>query len=353
MIPARAVLDPELTVSLPAHLTAATDMDALTHNIESLTAPVFHPMCDGIAVKGIEFAAKYLEKAVKDPSGIEVRGLFEEKYGKKGVSVMQCGAACETLVKYASVSSDLHDANGRTGMGAVFGSKSLRAVVVKSTGTIEFEDPEGLGALGKTAVSRIPDPGFVSTIKKYGTEGIVMGNAEAGNLCVHNYSTGYHDDYAKLDRSNYDEDFLAKGTTCFGCAVSCRKTVKSEGTYQVTHKLGGPEFETIGVLGSNMDIFDPVAVAKANELSNTYGIDTITFDGIASYLAESVEKGLGADHMSSEHDWLIMDNSEASRGLGIMETDDVNSTGINKVRMAVYSQYYYSVLDSLNLCMFC
>jgi alcohol dehydrogenase class IV len=76
MVPARAVLDPELTVSLPAHLTAATGMDALTHSIESLTAPVFHPMCDGIAVKGIEFVAKYLEKAVKDPTDIEARGYM-------------------------------------------------------------------------------------------------------------------------------------------------------------------------------------------------------------------------------------------------------------------------------------
>jgi 4-hydroxybutyrate dehydrogenase len=76
MLPARAVLDPELTVSLPPHLTAATGMDALTHNIESLTAPVFHPMCDGIAVKGIELVVKYLEKAVKDPSDIEARGYM-------------------------------------------------------------------------------------------------------------------------------------------------------------------------------------------------------------------------------------------------------------------------------------
>ncbi len=373
---------------------------------------------------------------VSGKSILSARTIFEEKYGKKGVSVMQCGPAGEKLVKYASVSSDLHDAYGRTGMGAVFGSKNLRAVVVKSTGIVEFEDPEGLKALAKTSISRIPGSGFVSTIKKYGTEGIVIGNAEAGNLCVHNYSTGHHKDYAKLDRSNYDKDFLGKGTTCYGCAVGCRKTVKSEAPYKVTDKLGGPEFETIGVLGSNMDIFDPVAVAKANELCNTYGIDTITLGGIVSYLAESVEKGLitdkqigyegfgfgnadgviwlieqvgkregigdvladgfeaaikhfgeetrkyavhvkghgfavhmpqvkpslalmyavvpiGADHMSSEHDWLITDNSEASRGLGILETDDVNSTGVNKVRMAVYSQYYYSILDSLNLCMFC
>ena len=76
MMPALAVLDPELTISLPAHLTAATGMDALTHNIESLTAPVFHPMCDAIAIKGVELTIKYLEKAVKNPEDIEARGYM-------------------------------------------------------------------------------------------------------------------------------------------------------------------------------------------------------------------------------------------------------------------------------------
>ncbi len=374
--------------------------------------------------------------AVRGMSILEARDFFEEKYGKKGVSVMQCGPAGENLVKYASVSSDLHDAYGRTGMGAVFGSKNLRAVVVRGTGSIEFSDPDGLKKLAQSAIKNIPNSGFVSTIKAYGTEGIVIGNAEAGNLCTHNYSTGYHEEYARLDRSTYDESILSKGTTCYGCAVGCRKTIKATSPYRVTDRLGGPEFETIGLLGPNLDITDPVAVAKANEVCNTYGIDTITFGGIASYLCESVEKGLitdeqigykgfgfgnpdgiiwlieqigkregigdilaegfeaaikhfgedtrkfavhvkghgfavhmpqvkpslalmyavvpiGADHMSSEHDWLMADTSEASRGLGILVSDDVYSTGINKVRMAVYSQYYYSVLDALNLCMFC
>lgn len=71
-----AVLDPELVVTLPAHLTAYTGMDALTHSIESLTAPIFHPMCDAIAVKGIELAVQYLEEAVKNPSSIEARGYM-------------------------------------------------------------------------------------------------------------------------------------------------------------------------------------------------------------------------------------------------------------------------------------
>lgn len=76
MMPAMAILDPELTVGLPPMLTAATGMDAFTHCIESLTAPIFHPMCDAIAEKGIELVAKYLEQAVENPDDIEARGYM-------------------------------------------------------------------------------------------------------------------------------------------------------------------------------------------------------------------------------------------------------------------------------------
>ena len=76
MLAKQAVLDPELVVTLPAHLTAFTGMDALTHNIESLTAPIFHPMCDAIAVKGIEIGVEYLEKAVNNPTDIQARGYM-------------------------------------------------------------------------------------------------------------------------------------------------------------------------------------------------------------------------------------------------------------------------------------
>ncbi len=76
MMPQRAILDPELTVSLPANLTAATGMDAFTHNLEALTVKEFHPMCDAIALKAIELIAQYLERAVKNPADIEARGYM-------------------------------------------------------------------------------------------------------------------------------------------------------------------------------------------------------------------------------------------------------------------------------------
>ncbi len=74
MMPSRAILDPELTVGLPPDLTAATGMDALTHNLEALAVADFHPMCDAIALKGIELVALYLDRAVKNPADIEARG---------------------------------------------------------------------------------------------------------------------------------------------------------------------------------------------------------------------------------------------------------------------------------------
>ena len=76
MMPAQAILDPELVVGLPRNLTAYTGIDALTHNIEAFAVEDFHPMCDAIALKGIEFVAKYLDRAVKNPGDIEARGYM-------------------------------------------------------------------------------------------------------------------------------------------------------------------------------------------------------------------------------------------------------------------------------------
>jgi 4-hydroxybutyrate dehydrogenase len=77
LMPRRAILDPQLTVGLPPLLTAATGMDAFTHCLESLTCPVFHPMCDAIAIHGLELVIRYLERAVRDGHDIEARGNMQ------------------------------------------------------------------------------------------------------------------------------------------------------------------------------------------------------------------------------------------------------------------------------------
>jgi len=367
---------------------------------------------------------------------LEAHDILSEKYGSKNLSILQCGPAGENLVGFACLMGDLNDAAGRTGMGAVFGSKNLRAVVVKGNGKIQFHNNAGLKAMAKKGIDRIPGSGFPETLKKYGTPGVVGAQAEAGNMATHNFSKSFHEKYKNLDGSVFEPEIGAGGTTCFGCAVGCRKKVTAQKPYRVTDRLGGPEFETLGLLGTNLDITDAVAVAKANELCNNYGLDTIGMGGIASYLFECMEKKvvtsdqtdgrilkfgdaddllwlidkiihregigdiladglvncvkklgkktapyaihiknhvpavhmaqvkpslalmyavcpIGADHMSSLHDWHLSSDSEISKGLGIFGSDDPDGTGLNKVRMTVYSQYFYSFLDSICLCMFC
>jgi aldehyde:ferredoxin oxidoreductase len=338
-------------------------------------------------------------------------------------------------VRFACLMADRNDVGGRTGLGAVFGSKNLRAVCVRGGGEIDFADPKGLTELNRLAAKRLPDASFPATLNKHGTPGVVGFQAEGGNFATHNYSRGFTPDYKQLDGESFGPALGAGATTCFGCVVRCRKKVKADSPYPLTDKLGGPEFETLGLLGSNLDITDPAAVARASQLCGQYGIDTITMGGLAGYVFECAQEGLipgealegrkvgfgkpddlfwliektaaregigdvladgftaaiekfgeqtapyavhvknqglavhmpqvkpsqalmyavcpiGPDHQSSEHDWL-MEAGEDCSGLGVIGQGDKLSVNLAKVRMTVYSQYYYSLLDTLCLCMFC
>ncbi len=366
---------------------------------------------------------------------LDTHDALTDEHGKKNISILQCGPAGENLIRFSCLMGDLNDAAGRGGMGAVFGSKNLRALVVKGSGIVEFQDMESMKALAKQASVRMKGSGFPEILQKLGTPGVLGPQAEGGNLATHNFSRSWHQDYLKLHGASYEKQISSGSTTCFGCIVGCRKKVKADTPWPVTDRLGGPEFETLGLLGSNLDITDPIAVAKANELCNNYGLDTISTGGVASYLFECLEKGIlskadcdgkelgfndpeglfwliekivnrqgigdtladglvsavkklgektapfaihvknkvpavhmaqvkpslalmysvcpnGADHMSNEHDWLLSSQAEVSKGLGILGGGDLSCADLNKVRMTAYSQYYYSLLDSLCLCMF-
>lgn len=254
--------------------------------IRGRSAKPCYLLVDGATVT-IRDAGELTGKAVS-----EVRAILTKKHGEKNISVIQCGPAGERLVRFANIMADSNDAFGRAGLGAVMGSKNLRAVVVLGTGEMQFADAEGMKELAKLAAKRLPGSGFPETLRKYGTPGVVKFQTEAGNFATHNYSRGFHPDYMNLDGSTYEPVLGAGMTSCFGCIVSCRKKVKADAPYTISDKLGGPEFETLGMLGANLDIMEAAAVAKANELCNENGIDTITMGCIAGYLFECVEKGL-------------------------------------------------------------
>lgn len=355
----------------------------------------------------------------------------------KGLSIIQCGPAGERRVRFACLMVDRNDSVGRTGMGAVMGSKRLRAVAVRASKDKKpaFADPAGLKRLAALGVERLKTSDFPAILRAHGTPGIVAFQSGAGNMAALNYRSGCHPGHRHLAGENYDGDIGAGTTSCYGCVVGCRKQVRSETPYAVSDKLGAPEFETLSTLGTNLDLVEITAVARANELCNEYGLDTITMGGLAAYVFESMEEGvlppekmegktlgfgrpedlfwlieqvshrrgagdilaegfraaiahfgpdtapyavhckgqglpahmaqlkpsqalmyaavpIGGDHMSSEHDWLA-EGGDLLRGLGVTGTTTRASADLPKVRMTAYSQYLYSLLDALTLCMFC
>jgi alcohol dehydrogenase class IV len=108
LMPKRAILDPELTVGLPPFLTAATGMDAFTHCLESLTCPVFHPMCDGIAIHGLELVIRYLERAVRKGSDLEARGNMQVAASMGAVAFQKDLGAAHSLAHPLSTVFGLH-----------------------------------------------------------------------------------------------------------------------------------------------------------------------------------------------------------------------------------------------------
>lgn len=108
LMPKRAILDPELTVSLPPFLTAATGMDAFTHCLESLTCPVYHPLCDAIAIHGLELVVRYLERATRDGGDIEARGNMLVAASMGAIAFQKDLGATHSLAHPLSTEFGLH-----------------------------------------------------------------------------------------------------------------------------------------------------------------------------------------------------------------------------------------------------
>ena len=231
----------------------------------------------------------------------DVEEMLRAEHGQE-IQVLQCGPAGERGVLFSGLVSSGNHINGRTGMGAVMGSKNLRAVVVRGDDKLHLADPDALRNLARSGAQSLPESG-VAGLGKYGTAGIVSAQNDRGGLPTHNYSSGVFPGHEKLDgKTMYDtilrgasqgrQDQLGRGT-CYACAVRCKRIVEvSGGPYPVDPRYGGPEYETIAAFGSYCEVDDLAAVARANELCNAYGLDTISCGGTIAWAMECYENGI-------------------------------------------------------------
>ncbi len=218
--------------------------------------------------------------------------LIREELNDEKIEFAQCGPGGEKLIRFACVINMSNRANGRTGMGAVMGSKNLRGIAVRGHKKPEVADRSRLQALAKWGVDNFEDSG-IYTLGRLGTAGILSSQNMAGGLPTHNWDSGTFEGHKKLDGRTIEQTILKERDTCYACAVRCKRVVEvNNGPYLVDPKYGGPEYETLSAFGSYCCIDNLEAVSYANQLCNMYGIDTISCGATIAFAMDCYEKEL-------------------------------------------------------------
>jgi aldehyde:ferredoxin oxidoreductase len=369
----------------------------------------------------------------------EVDAAIKEELGDDKIQVLQCGPAGEKGVRYACIINMSNRANGRTGMGAVMGSKNLKAVAVRGHKRPEIADRKALAALARWGVDNLEQSG-VYGMTLHGTADVLGYQNEVGGLPTRNWSSGSFEDAEALTGAVMSDTILKERDTCYACIVRCKRVVETEWEGRKVEPLyGGPEYETLATFGSYCGVGNLDAVAYANQLCNMHGLDTISCGATVAFAMDCFEHGLinledtggvdlrfgnaeamvqmveqichregfgdmlaegtgrvarrlgkdaealaivvkghdlpahmpevkrslgliyavnpfGADHQSSEHDPAYEGDygayQERMAQLDLLDQQPEFSLSPEKVRFALYTEQFYSLLDSINVCQF-
>ncbi|MFC2032813.1 aldehyde ferredoxin oxidoreductase family protein [Chloroflexota bacterium] len=221
---------------------------------------------------------------------LECQTAMREELGDTGVKVAQIGPAGENMVRFACVVNDLDAFAGRTGMGAVMGSKNLKAVACRGHQRLSLANPEGVSEIARWIRDNTPKAN--KAIRDLGTAYFTEVVNWQGGLPTRNFQTGSFDRADRISGEAMRDSILVKRRSCFACPVQCKREVKVDEPYKVDPRYGGPEYEAIAALGSNCGIDDLKAIAKGNELTNAYGLDCISCGSVIAFAMECFENGI-------------------------------------------------------------
>jgi len=256
---------------------------------------------DGLIIEGISREPVYIiieDEAVSIQDADDLWGLTthetEHKLQKElgnQVKVASIGPAGENKVLISCIINDMDRAAARAGLGAVMGSKKLKAVAVRGTQGISiFNRKDYVTTMGEFHQKIVNDP-FTETKQKYGTTYLVEMMNEIGRFPSYNFQSGVFKDADKIGREEIYNNYFIKPAACFGCIQACgRLTSVKEGPFAY---IGvGPEYETLSALGSRCGNTNLEALLYAHHLCNALGLDTIGTGGVISWAMECFEKGL-------------------------------------------------------------
>ncbi len=255
---------------------------------------------DAVIVEGKASKPVYLliedgKAAIKDaghlwgrPTG-ETEQAIRDEQGDNLIRVASIGPGGERMVRYACIMNDLKDAVGRGGLGAVMGSKNLKAIGVRGHKAPKVADPERIKELRQWILNNRP---LWANFNEVGTGGAMEAYVATGNIPVRNFMDGEFPEIVNISGDTIKDTIRIKMEGCFACPIRCKKVVRVEEPYSVNPAYGGPEYESLAALGSNCGVSDLKAVAKANELCGAYSLDTISTGVTISFAMECFENGI-------------------------------------------------------------
>ncbi len=256
---------------------------------------------DGIVIRGRASSPVIVviddEKVtIEDASDVWGKGAIATEVSLKrrlgeDFQIALIGPAGENLVNFACVSHDFGRQAGRTGVGAVMGSKNLKAVAVRGTKSIPLADPEAVAAKGKEMYATcFSKPGF-KTWTPYGTAEVVDWTNKVGVFPTRNFSSSYFEGHKGINGQALIDRIWVNDKGCFCCPTPCGKYSKAS-TILGDTMVEGPEYETIALLGGNVALDQIEEVAYANAIADDLGLDTISGGNVVGFAIECFLKGL-------------------------------------------------------------
>ena len=260
---------------------------------------------DAIVVTGASAKPVYLyikDDAVEIRDAAHVWGLeimdteetLKAEVGERLARVCEIGPAGENLVRIAGIVNDYKDIAGRAGLGAVMGSKKLKAIVVKGSRSVPLHDAAKVKEIGRWVADTLQENHWA--FHNFGTGMGLDGYTRVGGMAVRNYNGGPFEGAAEISaEALVEKGYRVKMEACWACSVRCKKVVKMETPYQIDPKYGGIEYESIAALGADCGVDDLALISKVNERCNALGLDTISLGATVAWVMDLRQRGILPD----------------------------------------------------------
>lgn len=257
---------------------------------------------DGVIFQGISPKPVYLvcedgKAELRDASHLwglktpETTELIQKDLGDQ-FKVACIGPAGEKLVRIACIMNDIHRAAGRCGLGAVMGSKKLKAIAARGTKKIEVAQPEKFKEVSKKQYDLIRDSMLKVGLETHGTNLLLDMVNVRGGLPTRNWQRGTFEHEDKINGPALTDNVLKSRVACFACPIACGRVSEIKTGKWAGKEGEGPEYESVVLLGSATDVDDLNAITMANFLCNEYGFDTISAGSVIAFAMECYEKGI-------------------------------------------------------------